>query len=797
MTTKTDSNSELVGLGGQRVALVSVHATGELNGLLLRMKIRQLYRNTTDDNIETVYTFPMAWGTTLLGLKVELNGRTMTGVVLGKADAEEKYEQAIENGDTPVMLEWAGKNLYTANIGNLVPGDEAVIEIEYGQILNVKNGGVRITVPTTLAPRYGEARTLTELAAHHFYGMNPLSEYKFHLNLIIPAPFTQGRISCPSHSIRKTTEGENLLVKLNRKAMLDRDFVLSIEKLDGMAFSVSCADPTEPGKYVALTSFSPDSPNPRLTDRVPLKLKILIDCSGSMAGDSMAQARSALSALVDILTPEDAVSFSKFGAQTANILGELTRCTPDYIDDLKKEVHRLDAVMGGTEMNRAIQRVLAIKDERGELPETASILLITDGEIWNIEEVVATVRVARHRIFAVGVGSAPAESLLQDLALVSGGHCTMVSPKEDMRKSVLELVSRMRSTNFLEVQARYDAHSSWQSPNPFITMAGDMIHHWTKLDSEPSKLAELSWKCHDEKLESQTRHATGLPHMQNTADGILARMFAAQYSLDSTDEEVVMAIALKYQLVTRFTNFFLVFQRPEDDKPKRLPSLQQIEHMQAAGWMGASTVHASESDMEVPAYYRRYAGGDGTNASMAAASVFRTNRSSSNSLSNPRFTSLSQVLRFPGHSDNPFKRLIESINRRSMESDNFKRALRQSLNDDAAALMKAAIDPIVKDGMPESAIWAALLIWLSVEKMFKPRLERFGMRLSRSEIKKITTEQHQALILVFESEAQKPASHISQTGLPSVDALGNIGSDSELADADSYEIPAFLRKQTD
>ena len=55
----------------EAVALQSVHAQGQLQGLVLRMKLRQVYRNTTRDNLECVYTFPLAWGSVLLGMAVE------------------------------------------------------------------------------------------------------------------------------------------------------------------------------------------------------------------------------------------------------------------------------------------------------------------------------------------------------------------------------------------------------------------------------------------------------------------------------------------------------------------------------------------------------------------------------------------------------------------------------------------------------------------------------------------------------------------------------------------------------
>jgi Ca-activated chloride channel family protein len=592
-------------------------------------------------------------------------------------------------------------------------------------------------------------------------------------------------------------DGSQNLVKLNRKAMLDRDFVLKIDKLDGIAFSTVGADPFEPGKYVALTSFSPNVPKHGSASAAknPLNLKILIDCSGSMAGDSMSQARSALSALIDTLTPDDTVSFSKFGNQTANILGTLAQCTPDYIDELRDEVHRLDASMGGTELNRALHRVMAIKDEMGALPESAAVILITDGEVWDIEEIVATVRQAKHRIFAVGVGSAPAESLLQDLAVVSGGHCSMVSPKDDMRPSMSSLISRLRSSAFVDAHVRYDADSTWQSPNPIIAMDGDTVHQWSKLEAAPAKIEEISWSAHSLDTESQGRHNLSPPQITTCDDGVLARLFAAQYLLDTTDEQVVRAVALKYQLITRFTNFFLVFQREDGDKASQLPALQQIEHMQAAGWSGASTVYESDMSMSAPVMFRTtsYLSVDD---SLATPSVWRTNRTASKKAKKPRFATLSQAMAHPADEDNPIKKLIESLNRQSMRSNNFKQAWRLAMNEDAVALMKPVLEPLAQDGVSISSVWATFLIWLCTEKGFKPSMERFAMRLSRGETATMAAQQRLDLVLAFEAEAAKHAPAMKHARFD-MDALAEGMDDDELVDPSDYEIPAFLRKQAD
>ena len=97
--------------GGEEVAMKSVHVHGKLDGLLLRMKTRQTYTNQTEDTLETVYTFPLAWGASLLNLAVELNGKRLNGTVIEKKQAVKKYEKAIDNGDTPIMVERSGRGL--------------------------------------------------------------------------------------------------------------------------------------------------------------------------------------------------------------------------------------------------------------------------------------------------------------------------------------------------------------------------------------------------------------------------------------------------------------------------------------------------------------------------------------------------------------------------------------------------------------------------------------------------------------------------------------------------------------
>ena len=279
--------STFVGSNGQTVALKSVHIDGRLDGLMLAVKVRQSYRNDSGKNLETVYTFPLAWGATLLGMKVELNGKRMQAAVLEKKQATEKYEKAIDEGDTPVMVEKSAGGLYTANLGNLMTGEEAVIEIEYAQLLHFEQGRIRVSIPTTIAPRFGDAHRQEKLAPHEIDSVDPLVEYPFTLKLDVCAQAAKANLSCPSHKVNIAAIDDGMSVRLEQGAMLDRDFILSLDGLEGQCFAVTAPDGEQ---HAVLASFCPKLP---AQEESPLLLKILVDCSGSMGGDSIAQARAA------------------------------------------------------------------------------------------------------------------------------------------------------------------------------------------------------------------------------------------------------------------------------------------------------------------------------------------------------------------------------------------------------------------------------------------------------------------------------------------------------------------------
>jgi len=627
---------------GEEVAMKSVHVHGKLDGLLLRMKVHQTYTNESEDTLETVYTFPLAWGATLLNLAVELNGKCLNGTVIEKKQAVKQYEEAIDNGDSPIMVERSGRGLYTANLGNLLPGETAVIEIEYAQLLNFEADRIRLNIPTTIAPRYGDQHQQGGLQPHQTAAANGLVEYGFFMTLDIQGTAAKGIVSSPTHPIKTTKSFDGVNVQLGKQTYLDRDFVLLIEDLEGESFCIAGPDTEGSNTTAIITSFCPKLPK---TKPSKLRLKVLLDCSGSMAGDSMKQARVALKHLFKQLNEEDSFAYTRFGSSIDRVTKKMTMAYSERIQSLLNTLDKTEADLGGTELGMAMTDVFNMNANSKarnslEVTDSADVFLITDGDVWNIENILASARISGHRVYTIGVGSAPAESLLRELAKDTGGSCEFVTPREDMRSAVDRMLTRMRSAQEVRFAIKWNAIEDkhkvheWASTLPPQLIDGETVHLYARLPAKTEKPPVLICKTLVKDEEQEVSSAKPLSITWDT-EGIVARLVAAaqigELTEGKADTKLAKSLAMKYQLVTQHTNLFLLHERAEENKAEGLPKLQQVAQMQAAGFGGFGNViqESRNVDMMVHrsismSFEDASLGGDYSR--LNTPSVWRTNR---------------------------------------------------------------------------------------------------------------------------------------------------------------------------
>ena len=577
----TPMTSAMTGSHGERLALADVSIAAVLRDLLSEVTVSQTYRNDEKVNIEAVYTFPLPLDAVLLAFTVKIGERSLSGVVVEKTAAEAQYEEAVASGDAAVMLEEAEPGLYTMNLGNLLPGETATITLRYALLYRWAGERLRILLPTTIAPRYGAS----PLQPHQAPEQALTVENRFSLSVEIHGALRNAQFECPSHQVALTRSEDHATLAFARdRAVMDRDVVLNVRAPNATRSFALCG--ADGAGSAALASFQPFFPG--LRQPRPLNLAIVIDCSGSMKGDSIQQARQALEGMLDALAPSDRLNIIAFGTSTKPFADQLLPCTPANLDRARKFARALDADMGGTEIGAALQ---AASRMLGDVP-SGDVFLVTDGEVSSWQEVVAAAKNAGDRVFTVGVGSAVSEAFVRGLAIATGGHCELVTPAEGMADKVVRHFGRIRAPRAKRTTVRWPTGAVDLAPADIgAVFEGDTVTTCARF-AQPltGGSAVLEIETESGEIVSQEVAINPAP-LGSDIDGLstVARLAAAA-RLKEMDGAAAAATALHYRLVSRWTNVLVVAERAEGEKAQDMPQLRKVPQTLAAGHAGVGAV---------------------------------------------------------------------------------------------------------------------------------------------------------------------------------------------------------------
>lgn len=581
--------SALVGENDEHIALIDVAAHATLDDLLAEVSIAQTYRNDEDINIEAVYTFALPVDAVLLELRVALGERVLEGAIVERTQAEEDYEDAVEDGDAAVLLQQAEPGLYTMNVGNLLPRETAQITLRYALLHRWSGDTLRFLLPTTVAPRYGHS----PLAPHQVPESSLTVENLFSLRVTVPGALARAQFDCPSHAVTLQRHGDTVVISLEqRRAVMDRDFLLNV-KAPIAARSVALCGQDGDGA-MAIASFQPFFPG--LRQPRPLSLAVVVDCSGSMAGDSIAQAKQALAGILDRLRPDDRIGLVAFGSDNRAMSRRLLACTPSTLVKARAFADALEADMGGTEIDGALERACALLGKA----DAGDILLVTDGEVGDWNPVIDRLRDSGHRVFTVGVGSAVAEAFLQTLATTTGGACERVSPTEDMAERIVRHFERLREPRARRAVVHWpDGCTPLDAAVLGPVFRGDtVIARASMARPLPGTVATLEFETEDGQVHRETVELPApTPTREPDGRSTVARV-AAAIGLSDADDAAGLATALRYRLVSPWTHCLVIAPRDDAERASQAPELRKVPHRLAAGWGGSGTLMAASVSMD-------------------------------------------------------------------------------------------------------------------------------------------------------------------------------------------------------
>ena len=442
---------------------LGTHFEVRVSGAIARTRVVQAFRNSGPDWASATYLYPLPDEAAVDSLKMVVGQRVILGEIRRRAEAAEIYARAEAQGQKAALVEEQRPNMFTNRIANIAPGETVLIEIEYQAPVRVRGGEHSLRLPLVVGPRYlpptmaateagrADARAITAPIAdpRTTPPLNPVT-----IEIHLQPGFPIANLISAYHPISSEDgPGGGRIVRLAAgEVPADRDFALSWRSAAAEA-SVGLFRERVGGSDYLLATVTPPVDDRRRRNMPPREMIFVIDNSGSMAGDSMEQARQSLLHALRTLTPADRFNVIRFDDTMTMLFEAPVAATADQVALAARFADSLEAD-GGTEMLPALRAALV--DPTPADRRIRQLIFMTDGSIGNEDEMLAAIGEGRgrSRVFMIGIGSAPNNFLMRRMSEAGRGLYVQIGDTAEVNARMTDLLDRLARPVVTDLEAR-------------------------------------------------------------------------------------------------------------------------------------------------------------------------------------------------------------------------------------------------------------------------------------------------------------------------------------------------------
>lgn len=407
-----------------------------VQGRVAHVEVEEWFRNDGGALGEGDYLYPLPGEAVFSNFSLFQGDRELRGETMDANRARSIYEEIVRAKRDPALIELAGHGLLRARVFPIAAGETRKITLRYTQMLPRTGDALQFKYAAG-ARNSGVARVVRDdVARERRPERAPLS-----FTLVIEDAAGFGNPFSPTHQVTVQRSGRRLTVRPPGELSGDFDVFLPLRGAAVGLTMITHRPSSEPGFF--MLTLSPSASTGRAA---PRDITAVLDVSGSMSGEKMEQARSALHALLRSLSEADRFRLIAFSDQVRLYRREWTTATNAAVERAEDWVNGLRAE-GGTNIAGALEEAFEAASPDARL---SFVIFITDGlpsvGEQNAERIADRVeRLRAHsRIFAFGVGYDVNTYLLDRLSAAARGSTQYVRPGESVERSIAALATKIR-----------------------------------------------------------------------------------------------------------------------------------------------------------------------------------------------------------------------------------------------------------------------------------------------------------------------------------------------------------------
>ncbi|WP_166422064.1 marine proteobacterial sortase target protein [Paraglaciecola sp. 20A4] len=467
--------------------LLSTEVKISVTGMIARTQVTQRFHNPSQNWVNGIYAFPLPENAAVDHLSMTIGERVISGKIMPKEQAKAHFEKAQSQGRKASLIEQRRPNLFTNAIANIGPLESLSITIEYQQVVGFDEQTFSLRFPMTITPRYSpttrNAQTKSIVANVNDQGwasstaalsqqIKPVAESTNPIRISVDLDsgflLNANDIVSEHHKVTISPKNEDtssdeikrFYISFTKDQPANQDFSLtwrpaasdlpSAAHFSETQASETQASETQGGYRYGLVMLTPPLQDPHNNQRMPRDVILLLDTSGSMAGESIIQAKQAVAFALNQLHTDDRVNIIEFNDQPRPLWDHAMPASAGNIQRAKNWVSGLIAD-GGTEMASALTLALHTKtatNNEGTSPTNSAlrqVVFITDGSVSNEDALMSLIEneLNNSRLFTVGIGSAPNSYFMTQAAQAGRGTFTYIGDVNQVQQKMRKLFTKL------------------------------------------------------------------------------------------------------------------------------------------------------------------------------------------------------------------------------------------------------------------------------------------------------------------------------------------------------------------
>ncbi len=425
------------------IPLKHTSVVGSIDGYIATVDVTQQFHNPYNSKIEAVYVFPLPDNAAVNEFVMTVGERKIRGVIREREEAEKIYNDAKAQGHVASLLTQERPNIFTQKVANIEPGKQIDINIRYFNTLQYDDGAYEFVFPMVVGPRYnppattngvgavarGNANASGQTTEVQYLARNERSGHDVSLSLSISAGVNIESVRSLNHdvAVKDITETERNVTLNAADSIPNKDFVLRYQVAGDKIKTAMMTQKDDHGQYFTMMLYPPAQLEQ--VKRSPMEMVFVLDCSGSMSGHPIDQARTAIAHALQSLTPRDTFQIINFSSTASQLGSSPVIATPQNIQTGLTYLNSLNG-QGGTEMIEGLKAALDFPHDEGRF---RLVSFMTDGYIGNDQDILNALsdKLGDSRIFSFGVGQSPNRYLMDRMALIGRGAVVYLSLNDD------------------------------------------------------------------------------------------------------------------------------------------------------------------------------------------------------------------------------------------------------------------------------------------------------------------------------------------------------------------------------